>query len=117
MSRLLNEDKFPRLRAYLRALTTAEKNRFAHKCGTTLGYLRKFLSRGGELDASTVSLIVSASGGRVPADELRPDVNWDALALHIGEHALVPEALPARQTSRSRTKVKAKNTSLSARAA
>lgn len=70
------KDKFPKLRAHLRTLDVREQVEFAKNCGTTLGYLRKFLSRGGRMDVSTVSRLVANSHGKIPADELRADVNW-----------------------------------------
>ena len=79
----MEHDKFPLLRAYLRSLDVRQKTVFAVKCGTTLGYLRKFLCKGGGMDACTVSRLVTQSGGKIPAIELRPDVDWAALAKHL----------------------------------
>lgn len=95
----MDHDKFPKLRAYLRTLTVARQASFALECGTTVGYLRKFLSKGGGMDASTVARIVTNSGGQIPAAELRPDVNWDDLSRHIGVDAIVPEKLPVGRLS------------------
>jgi hypothetical protein len=79
---IMHTDKYPKLRAHLRTLTVPQQSAFAKECGTTLGYLRKFLSKGGRMDVSTVSRLVEHSRGGIPASELRYDVNWSVFEKH-----------------------------------
>lgn len=75
------KNDYPRLRAFLRAMPTqADQERFAAKCGTTLNYIRKAMSKGSKMDVSLVERIVAESGFCVPPDELRPDVKWETFA-------------------------------------
>lgn len=64
------------LRAYLKGRPLEEQEAFADRCGTTIGYLRKVLSTGGQLGESIVIAIDRESDGAVPCEELRPDVDW-----------------------------------------
>lgn len=75
------KNDYPKLRAFLRAMPTqADQERFAAKCGTTLNYLRKAMSKGSKMDVSLVERIVAESAFAVPAEELRPDVKWETFA-------------------------------------
>ena len=65
-----------KLRAYLNSLPTDEQTAFATRCGTSVGYLRKAISKGQKLGESTVIAIDRESGGEVPCECLRPDVDW-----------------------------------------
>jgi DNA-binding transcriptional regulator YdaS (Cro superfamily) len=64
------------LRTYLKSLTPAEQSRFAKRCGTSIGYLRKALSREHKLGDSLVIKIERESAGAVPVEKLRPDIDW-----------------------------------------
>jgi DNA-binding transcriptional regulator YdaS (Cro superfamily) len=65
-----------KLRAYLNSLTTREQFFFAERCGTTVGYLRKRLSLGGNFGPEIVMAIERESKGAVLCDDLRPDIDW-----------------------------------------
>lgn len=65
-----------KLRAYLNGLTPDDQSAFAKRCGTSIGYLRKAISKGQKLGESTVIAIDRESGGGVPCESLRPDVDW-----------------------------------------
>lgn len=66
-----------KLRAYLNALSVAEQIEFAVRCGTTIGYLRKALAvKGARIGESLCIAIDRESGGAVPCEVLRPDVDW-----------------------------------------
>lgn len=65
-----------KLRAYLNGLTPDDQSAFAQRCGTSIGYLRKAISKGQKLGESTVIAIDRESGGVVPCESLRPDVDW-----------------------------------------
>lgn len=64
------------LRAYLKSLSPTEQARFAERCGTTLGYLRKALSKKPRLGELIVIALERESGGKVTCEGLRPDVDW-----------------------------------------
>lgn len=63
------------LRKYLNSLSLDEQREFALKCGTTIGYLRKALSRNHELGAALCVLIEKASNGLVTRKDLHPS-DW-----------------------------------------
>lgn len=64
------------LRTYLKSLSPAEQERFAKRCGTTLGYLRKSLSTKPRLGEVIVIALERESGGKVTCEGIRPDVDW-----------------------------------------
>lgn len=67
------------LRRYLNALPREGQQDFAARVGTSLGYLRKAISARQSLGVELVSRIHHESGGAVPCEELRPDIDWDVL--------------------------------------
>lgn len=62
------------LRRYLNSLTPARQSAYAKRCGTTIGYLRKALSTKPNLDGALVRRLDEESGGKVPRNDLRPDI-------------------------------------------
>lgn len=64
------------LRKYLNQLSAEDRRGFCERCGTTLGYLRKALSKGQQLGESLCINIDRESEGAVPVESLRPDVDW-----------------------------------------
>lgn len=62
------------LRAYLASLTPADQVQYATRAGTTIGYLRKALSKGHRFDGALARRLDEESGGAVCRYELRPDV-------------------------------------------
>lgn len=64
------------LRLYLNSLSLEEQREFATKCGTSIGYLRKALSRNHELGAALCVLIEKFSNGEVTRKDLHP-VDWE----------------------------------------
>jgi DNA-binding transcriptional regulator YdaS (Cro superfamily) len=64
------------LRAYLKAMTPADQEKFAERCETSIGYLRKAMSTGEKLRESLVIDIEKQSFGEVRCEQLRPDVDW-----------------------------------------
>jgi DNA-binding transcriptional regulator YdaS (Cro superfamily) len=64
------------LRSYLNALPTADQEAYAARCGTTLGYLRKAISTNPRPDVELVIALERESGGEVPCEDIRPDVDW-----------------------------------------
>lgn len=61
---------------YLRALPPSERDGFAQRCGTTVGYLRKAASVGQRLKAEVCINIERESARAVTCEELRPDIDW-----------------------------------------
>lgn len=76
------KNDYPKLRAYLKSLSTSDaQEAFARKCGTTLNYLRKAMSKGARMDVGLVEKIVVESGFTVPPEELRDDVDWTVFVM------------------------------------
>lgn len=64
------------LQSYLNDLQVTDQVAFASRCGTTVGYLRKAISKGQQLGEKLVINMERESGGRLRCEELRPDVDW-----------------------------------------
>lgn len=62
------------LRTYLATLSPAEQAVFADRAGTTIGYLRKALSKGQRFDGALVRQLHLESAGSVSLTDLRPDI-------------------------------------------
>ncbi len=62
------------LRAYLSTLTPVEQANYAKRAGTSIGYLRKALSKGQRFDGALARRLDEESRGRVSRHDLRPDV-------------------------------------------
>lgn len=65
------------LRTYLATLSPADQASYAQRAGTSIGYLRKALSKGQRFDGGLVRLLHIESAGAVCRTELRPDI-WPA---------------------------------------
>jgi len=66
------------LRIYLNNLSLDEQRVFAIKCGTTIGYLRKALSKNHDLGPALCVLIEKASFGVVTRKHLHPS-DWESI--------------------------------------
>jgi DNA-binding transcriptional regulator YdaS (Cro superfamily) len=64
------------LRAYLKTLSPVEQEAFAARCKTTIGYLRKALSKGQAIGESIVIAMERESARAVTCESIRPDVDW-----------------------------------------
>lgn len=62
--------------AYLSSLPPDQRESFAQRCGTTVGYLRKAVSVGQRIGESLAIAIERESGRAVTVEQLRPDVDW-----------------------------------------
>ena len=62
------------LRSYLSTLSPADQADYARRAGTSIGYLRKALSKGQRFDGALVRQLHIQSGGDVSLTELRPDI-------------------------------------------
>lgn len=67
------------LRTYLNSLEVDDQTSYAERAGTTLGYLRKALSTKERIAESTAIALDRESGGEVPVESIRPDVDWSYL--------------------------------------
>lgn len=66
-----------KLRTYLNGLPVKDQAKYAKRSGTTIAYLRKALSTQPEkMDAAIVVRLDRESGGEVPCEELRSDIDW-----------------------------------------
>ncbi|KWA10769.1 MULTISPECIES: YdaS family helix-turn-helix protein [Burkholderia] len=68
-----------KLRAVLNALTTDGQRELAALAKTTVNYLRKAICRGQKFDAFICVELAKGSGGRIRCEDLRPDVDWQAV--------------------------------------
>lgn len=73
------------LRIFLNALSLEQQKEFALKCATSIGYLRKAISKNQELGAVLCVLIESATKGQVSRKDLHPN-DW---------HKIWPELVAA----------------------
>lgn len=64
------------LRQYLNSISPTEQAAFAQRCGTTLGYLRKALSKGQLLGEGLCINLERESARAVRCEGLRPDADW-----------------------------------------
>lgn len=67
------------LLSYLNGLPRPERLEFARRCGTSEGYLRKAVSKAQRLDGGLCINIDRESGGAVPCECLRSDIDWGYL--------------------------------------
>ena len=66
------------LRLYVNSLSPDEQKAFASQCGTTIGYLRKALSKNHELGPALCVLIENASAKAVTRKHLHPG-DWNSI--------------------------------------
>lgn len=62
------------LRAYLAKLAPPDQAAYAVKAGTTIGYLRKAMSKGQRFDGALARRLDEESAGAVSRHDLRPDI-------------------------------------------
>lgn len=64
---------------YLRNLSPPERDAFAERCKTTVGYLRKAVSTKQQLGVELCISLDRESGGAVHCERLCPALDWDYL--------------------------------------
>lgn len=64
---------------FLNAMDPDEREAFATRCRTTVGYLRKARSKGQLLGEALCMRIERESGRRLRVEQLRPDVPWEVV--------------------------------------
>lgn len=67
------------LRTYLNSLPPPAQSGYAKRAGTTIGYLRKALSKQQKFDGALARRLDEESDGQVSRSELRPDI-WPPVA-------------------------------------
>lgn len=67
------------LRDFFNRLPPAERSGFALRCGTTVGYLRKAMSKGSVPTTTLCIAIERESAGKVRCEELDPHADWGFL--------------------------------------
>ncbi len=80
------------LRTYLSSMPVSQQADYAKRAGTTIGYLRKALSKGQRFDGALARRLDEQSGGAVSRLELRPDI--------FGEDTSQPSGLAAQLDAR-----------------
>lgn len=83
------------LQSYLNGLPTDEQIAYAGRCKTTVGYLRKAISKGQRLGEGLVINLERESGGKVRCEELRPDVDWAYLTQRLQAATPTSTSTPA----------------------
>lgn len=68
-----------KLLAYLNSLGANEREDFATRSGTSVGYIRKACSIGQQIGADLCIELERESGGAVRCEDLRSDVDWQFL--------------------------------------
>ena len=79
------------LRAYLSSLSTEEQVAYAKRCRTSIGYLRKAISKGQRLGTTLCVCLDRESGRAVRFEELRPDADWDYVRSTVDRTAILEE--------------------------
>lgn len=77
---------------YLKTLDTPAQEKFAIRCGTTLGAMRKGVYTGQRPGIEKCVAIAVESGGAVKPAQLRPDVDWPYLRDALQAIELAPRA-------------------------
>lgn len=68
-----------KLLGYINSLAAEDREAFARRCGTSVGYLRKAGSVKQQLSEGLCLRIYAESGGKVSLEDLRPGVDWQYL--------------------------------------
>ena len=74
------------LHTYLKKLNKSERDSFAANCKTTIGYLRKAISKGQRLGEALAVNIEFFSQAEVPCEVTRPDITWIRVPDHEWPH-------------------------------
>ena len=77
-----------KLLAYLNGLQPTEREDFARRCDTTVGYLRKACSVKQRLSDGMCLRISVESLGAVSPESLRPDVDWAYMRAALAQHPI-----------------------------
>jgi len=64
------------LREYIKPLKKSERERFASRCGTSLGQIKQVAYGHRRASPSLSVSIERESGGAVSCEEMRPDIDW-----------------------------------------
>lgn len=64
------------LKHFLRPMNEEDRDAFATACGTTLKYLKLVAYKAKKPNAELCIAIERESGGVVPVESLRPDIDW-----------------------------------------
>lgn len=82
-----------KLLSYLNGLPPTEQAAFAQRSGTSVGYLRKAISKGQKIGEGLCINLERESGRAVLCEDLRDDVDWAYLRnTPPNQRALVAEA-------------------------
>ncbi|WP_430233289.1 transcriptional regulator [Nitrosomonas communis] len=64
---------------FINSISVEDQKQFALKCGTTIGYMRKAISKGQLFNAKVCIEIEKNSNGAVTCEEMRSDIDWSFL--------------------------------------
>lgn len=87
-----------KLLAYLNSLTPEDRDAFAKRCETTMGYLRKACSVNQRLGEGLCLRIGTESGGAIKPEDLRPDVDWEYLRVALANTAQCATEIVAKES-------------------
>ena len=95
---------------YLRSLSPAEREAFAARCETSVGYLRKAVSAGQQLGVELCLRLDRESGGALRCERLFPAIDWGYLQevarRQASERAALSHQAPAAINSEARQAVR-----------
>jgi DNA-binding transcriptional regulator YdaS (Cro superfamily) len=86
-----------KLLVYINSLPLMERELFAARCETTVGYLRKACSIKQKLSESICLRIAAESDGTVTPSDLRPDVDWSRMRIALNQPELATQPQPTTQ--------------------
>jgi len=81
----------PKLKEFFFSLDRHERDAFASNCGTTVGQIKQIAYGNRPCNPTLAINIDRESCGRVPCDELCPDVDWNYVRqqfAHLGDDAM-----------------------------
>lgn len=80
-------ERTDKLLAYLNALTPSDRDAFAARRRSTVGYLRKACSTKQQLSEGLCMRLAGESQGALRPEDLRPDLDWDYLRCWVWDGA------------------------------
>jgi DNA-binding transcriptional regulator YdaS (Cro superfamily) len=94
-----------KLQTYLNGLAPPEQAEFARRSGTTIGYLRKAISKGQRIGEGICINLERESGRAVTCEDIREDVDWAFLrnsgaSTKLAEVAGPPNGMERRDPNR-----------------
>jgi DNA-binding transcriptional regulator YdaS (Cro superfamily) len=88
-----------KLLVYINSLPLMEREPFAARCKTTVGYLRKACSIKQKLSESICLRIAAESDGAVTPSDLRSDIDWSRMRVALNQPKLATQTQTPTHTA------------------